>query len=649
MTTVTPALQNALLNLSNTFVPSEGHSVYKVYYTKEDFLQCGIMLITTKGELYDRYVSTEDANRIFFTFDITHDAIQTFHKSWEKVATEDYVTLLAEQIVHYFSTYGLEHLGYGALPLVPVEELIADPTARPSFQSFRVITVVSAQEAQKVIDNTLRTTKAPHRMNMGFYKEYVENTTLKDTDIASNELRIMWYRHNNTVPQNGQDFIRYALYDMIEATLVIKNNHTVNAFKRAIASKPDRAYELLSKVPPVECAKVFHRYKPFFLAFKASKECKPLVNEFRRLADFYHKPVDNMTFQNISKLMKEGHYSHVEALLKKATMRQLVKLYNFYLDQSAMEPDKNNTGVFAIRNGKVHIEPDYGATNGKRFAEFATISKAILEHMVEKAGDSYKNKIYYIPEYVTYSTPTTEKQFIGSIPNGTKLIAPANKPFSAAICWDNYKGRRTDIDLHMVGVNESYGWNSYYRDDERAVLYSGDMTDASNGAAEAFYFKPDGRDFVLTTNNFTGEIGVPFKFFISESKPIGDNRWGRITTPPIDVSTAIFPPIPLSFPDAQGCTLGMFMDNVFVFYNGSLDMGCVPDRTRYAEFIDAMKRKMTCMLELDTFLRICGARVIRSEEFLNVLPEEARASVIDLSPEALTNDTLMGLVDAFDN
>lgn len=638
MTTVTPALQSALLNLSNVYVPSVPSARRQnrgVYYTSEDFLQCGIMLVTANGRLYNNYIMADDAAQIFAAYDVTHDAIQTFHKSWEKVANEDYVTLLAEQIVHYFSTYGLEAAGYRALPLVPVEELIADPNARPSFKSFRPVLVMSSIGAQKVIDTTLRSVKAPHRMKMKYYEEYVKNTTLTDKDIASFELRIMWCKEHDTVPQNGQDFVRYALYTLTGATLIIKNNRTICSLKRAIYNN-DTAYNLLSKADMVECAKVFHRFKPFFLAFKQEERCKPLVNHIRRLAETYHQPLSDVTIQNFSKLYNEGRITECLYLLQKTSMRNLIKLYNFYSDRVLMNKD-DNISAFNIRNGKVHIEEDC------KIGVPSSIRLAFVNAMRAKANNIYKDKIFYIPDYITYAAPTTEKQFLGAIPNGTRVYGPKDKAFSAAICWDNYKGRRTDLDLHMTGINEAYGWNGRYRDnDENSVLYSGDMTDATYGAAEAFYFKPNGRDFVLTANNFTGEIGVPFKFFISESKPVQRDWRNSTSTPPIDVETAIFPPVSLNFPDPHGCTLGMFVGSDFVFYNGSLDMGRVPDRSRYPDFIKAMKRKFNSMMSLQSYLIICGARVVSD---LSLLTEEEQKKIVDLSPENLTTETLMSLVD----
>ena len=86
----------------------------------------------------------------------------------------------------------------------------------------------------------------------------------------------------------------------------------------------------------------------------------------------------------------------------------------------------------------------------------------------------------------------------------------------------------------------------------------------------------------------------------------------------------------------------MFVGSDFVFYNGSLDMGRVPDRSRYPDFIKAMKRKLNSMMSLQSYLTICGARVVSD---LSLLTEEEQKKVVDLSPENLTTETLMSLVD----
>ena len=48
----------------------------------------------------------------------------TFHKSWDKVENAPIEQLVFEQLVHYFSTYGMEYLGLTAMPVIPCEDII---------------------------------------------------------------------------------------------------------------------------------------------------------------------------------------------------------------------------------------------------------------------------------------------------------------------------------------------------------------------------------------------------------------------------------------------------------------------------------------------------------------------------------------------
>ena len=198
---------------------------------------------------------------------------------------------------------------------------------------------------------------------------------------------------------------------------------------------------------------------------------------------------------------------------------------------------------------------------------------------------------------------------------------------------------RTDIDLHMNSKNDSFGWNSAYRGRDGEILYSGDMTDATHGAAEAFYFEPQEDVFILSANNYTGMPNVPFKFFISDAQPKARSYYDA--TPPIDVESAMFPAIPLRFAAGNETGIGIFNGCDFYFYGGMLNSGIVPDRSKYPMFIDGIVDRLDRMMDLEVFIRICGGTVI------NEMPEDGEIDkdIIDLSPNALTARTLFDIVD----
>lgn len=597
------------------------------YFTNDDFIECGILFVNSNGAEFKGVIPEDIAELVFDEFDITHSAINTFHKSWEKVANADYNQLLIEQIVHYMSTYGRESVGANAVPMIPVEELIADPNARPGYKAIRIITVVNEDEAQKLINEFLKSVKAPNRMFMPEYEAYVHAATITAEDISSFELKCIWYDYHNCVPEHGQEFLRYAMYKMIGATLVIKNNRTIKSLQSACEREPAKAYDLLKNANMVELAQCFFRFKPLFLAFKKSKSCAPIINEIRRLADVFHKPMSELTIQNVSKLMKQGRFEEAGKILKTADNRQLIKLMNYF----AVNGKVNEPAVFNIRNGKIHVREDF-----KRLDAGATM---VFAELVRKNQHTLDGKTFYIPSYIHYAAPVSEKQMLGDIPYGTLLEAPQSGKFSAAICWDNYKGRRTDIDLHMNSKTSSFGWNSAYRGRDGEILYSGDMTDATYGAAEAFYFEPQDDVFVLSANNYTCMPNVPFKFFISDAQP--KRLSYREVTPPIDVESAMFPAIPLRFAAGNETGIGIFNGCDFYFYGGILNDGIVPDRSKYPMFIDGIVDRLDRMMDLEVFIRICGGTVI------NEMPKDGEIDkdIIDLSPAALTARTLFDIVD----
>ena len=597
------------------------------YFTNDDFMECGILFLKSDGTEFKGVIPEDIAKLVFDEFDITHSAVNTFHKSWEKVANADYNQLLVEQVLHYMSTYGMEFFGARAVPMIPVEELIADPNARPGYNAIRIITVVSEDEAQKLINEFLMSVKAPNQMLMPEYEAYVRSATIPVEDICSFELKCVWYEYNNYVPKHGQEFLRYAMYKMIGSTLIIKNNRTIKALQNACEREPAKAYDLLKNANMVELAQCFFRFKPLFLAFKKSKSCAPIINEIRRLANVFHKPMSELTIQNVSKLIKQGRYEEAGKVLKTADNRQLIKLVNYFATDDRVKAP----AVFNIRNGKIHVREDF-----KRLSAGAAM---VFAELVEKNQHSLAGKTFYIPSYIHYAAPVSEKQMIGDIPYGTLLKAPQSGKFSAAICWDNYKGMRTDIDLHMNSKNASFGWNSAYRGRDGEILYSGDMTDAFYGAAEAFYFEPQEDVFILSANNYTGVPNVPFKFFISDAQPKARSYYD--VTPPIDVESAMFPAIPLRFAAGNETGIGIFNGCDFYFYGGMLNSGIVPDRSKYPMFIDAIVDRLDRMMDLEVFIRICGGTVI------NEMPEDGEIDkdIIDLSPSALTARTLFDIVD----
>ena len=94
---------------------------------------------------------------------------------------------------------------------------------------------------------------------------------------------------------------------------------------------------------------------------------------------------------------------------------------------------------------------------------------------------------------------------------GTNCILGKNSV--VGIYWRNDWGSR-DFDLSFTDVfNNKIAWNSAYYSDNKSVIYSGDITNAPDGANEIIYFKDDNvPNGIVSINRYSGEAGSEWRF-----------------------------------------------------------------------------------------------------------------------------------------
>ena len=640
--------QKALLALNNVVMWDDEDVVAMTenYRSFTELLGKGILLLDENNAPFSGYISARLVEAICDRYEVSNRLNNPFHATWDKVANADYRQLIVEQVLHYLSTYGREAFGLGAAPVVPTESFQFPDNQPLPVESLTIMRVVDAEVANDIVEHTLTTVAAPHKNDMVFYSTYCKNTTLSPEKVKSNELRTLLYTVKNLYPEDEDEFVRYLLYRSIGSTLVIKNKKTIKTIKNAMKDEKIADFVLagFQKANLPKLARNFLRLKPIYLAFKTPVTA-PYIDKIRRLADVYHKPMSDLRVANLSNLFCQGEKEKAEKVIKKMSMRELIKVRNFanmnrICQGSVIE-------AYNIRNGKIHLEEGKDRTVG--FAGADVMDEVLVQKLCNRTNHKLDGKIFFIPSYIDYCAPVSEKQFIGNIPYGTKFSFP--NTVSLGIFWENYKNERTDLDLHLTTPSGGFGWNGSYRNGERTVLYSGDMTDATNGAAEAFYANYSKLDepYILSANNFTGMPDVPFKFICTESRFEASTRrmWGPPATCPIDISKTLFPPIDLKFKDTNSQTIGFGHRNTFYFYGGELNSDIIPDRSKYREYMDALCARTSTSMSLRVLLLMAGARVV-TESGYEQLTDEEKAQVVDLSPGALTRTTLIDLVDSLD-
>ena len=642
--------QKALLALDNVVMWDDEDVVAmsENYRSFTELLGNGILLLDENNEPFSGYISARLVEAICDRYEVSNRLNNPFHATWDKVANADYRQLIVEQVLHYLSTYGREAFGLGAAPVVPTESFQFPDNQPLPVESLTIMRVVDAEVANDIVEHTLTTVAAPHKNDIVFYSTYCKNTTLSPEKVKSNELRTLLYAMKDLYPEDEDEFIRYLLYRSIGSTLVIKNKKTIKAIKNAMKNQEIAHFVLtgFQKANLSKLARNFLRLKPIYLAFK-TPDTASYINKIRRLADIYHKPMSDLRVANLSNLFYQGEEEKAKKVIEKMSMRELIKVRNF-VDMNQLFQG-SVIEAYNIRNGKIHLEEGKNRTEGLTGDAMDAMDKALYQEFCNRTRYKLAGKIFFIPSYIDYCVPVSEKQFIGNIPYGTKFSFP--NTVSLGIFWENYKNERTDLDLHLTTPSGAFGWNASYRNEKRAVLYSGDMTDATNGAAEAFYANYSKLDepYILSVNNFTGMPDVPFKFICTESRFEASTRgaWNSPAICPIDISKTLFPPIDLKFKDTNSQTIGFGHRNVFYFYGGELNSGIIPDRSKYREYMDALYARTSTSMTLRTLLLMAGARVV-SESGYEQLTDEEKTQVVDLTPSTLTRTTLIDLVDSLD-
>lgn len=582
----------------------------------------------------------------------------TFHKSWGKVRDTPMFNLVQEQLFHYMTTYGYEAMGTydeGSV-FIPNERLeipqIKDGIKLTIIKGYtkkqlkeKLMNILESGMALKSIDEVIEIAK---------YSEVQEEEIAQ---IRNKEARIRLYRLMDLLPTDPIEFLRYMIYNTTDKTLIITNHKTLATIKESDTNATALFEEFDDHAGYKRLAEIFLRFKPLFLAFKAHDGMEPIINRISRLSNKYHKPMKQSFLNNVTAILRKGDVipaSRLNDELDKVNIFRKIRLaqsigYRMTSPESIM---------YKIRNGKAFATTmDFDNIEGARRAH-TTILNSIAKDLKHLKG-----KEFYIPENVTYALPATEKQFVGNIPSGTFITIPDNMIFG--VYWENqevdpkhksvrdesyrdYYGehdthggkRRIDLDLHASALKGGQiGWNSSYRTDSGSALFSGDITDAPNGATELVYMDNKYDDTILLNlnyYNFDENLPVPFKLIVAEEKP---NRkfTDRVTPYMVDpnnlrcsVKTVI---------DVKQKTIGFgtVKDGQCKFYftENALGNSIAVKGYQYIELArDYMAKFATTQVTFNEVLELVGAKIVT----------EPTKKSIDLSLDSLETDTFINLL-----
>lgn len=432
----------------------------------------------------------------------TSKANQAFHKSWQTIKDTPQEELWMQAIIHYFTTYGYDALGIEGEVYIPAEQL----DIPNDIKLINVIGLTDNELQEKILE--LGSGIALSKDTLEAIIHVIEGYGYKiEVDrIQNRELKSALYDLYDIVPQDPTEYLRFVISRLTGKTLLIKSKKFIDEIKECESQIQRRELDRLIQKAPASLPEIFFRYKPLFLALKHVSSNKSFFNKLRKNANVMHKPLSEDYLNSITGRIKNGRsIEELDTYLKGATLYRKIRLANALKFRMASP----QSIVYKIRNGRSWVD------------DFVFKNTNEAEKAYSKVVSSMKiDKTVYMPDYIDYALPATEKQFIGNIPSNTKISVPDN--LIVGVYWENVGRHRIDLDFSSISMDGKIGWNSSYKSTSQDVLFSGDMTDAQGGASELMYFGQEKRKtyaLLLNYYNFDEDVPVPAKVFVAHEVP----------------------------------------------------------------------------------------------------------------------------------
>ena len=595
-----------------------------------------------KGYLIDPKCANNNVRAFLASVDMQYNS--TFYKTWSDVTNKSRFELLIDQVLHYMTTYGTDFsLEEGYVPNLNPEE--------PGWNTYKIIKSCTYLEMYSKCLLMLTSGAALKSETVNDLTAYMiayinafPGTVILDVDnIKNREALVILCDALDVLPRNGQKLFAHIIYKATGETMIIKNRNMRNLIKNN-AYKVDKLIMRLNHDQLVALSEVFNRYKELFLVLK-NQFTRTTINKIARLSKKHHRPMIKNFWNDILKLNTDVAIHYMQEELPYASNFTLIKVLQAIRERMLLASEDGANSLYIIRNGKVFVKPYNGQTitdtNMGYFVALSNIYASCRKQLI----DNLKSKACAVkfPEHYMLTCPTSEKNFIGDYPMGTCVELGQNNV--VGIYWKNEWGTR-DFDLSFMGMDGSrVSWcNDYYSGN---IRYSGDITNAPNGANEVLLFENDNvPNGIVSVNRYNGHAGSRYRLFfgMDDAKHFGsvdDFRNYMVDPNNIKLEGEI------AQSDASEQSIGVVINGKFYFYSLSCGYSRVKaainknagrkgytDEENAASAIDLteiLKRKSQSMLPLNDVLLDAGFWVAEENEEVGLdLTKIDRGTLIEL-------------------
>ncbi|WP_299836203.1 hypothetical protein [uncultured Tenacibaculum sp.] len=471
------------LKLFNAVIAKESENNDRPFISKEGF-------IIEKDALW-----AKDKIEEFYTREQLsgNNLNKTFHKSWDKIKTSTRFELYVEQIQHYISTYGSNFKSEIYIP----SEVLDVPDLKLVYKVIKAYTVEEMTEkCLSLLQSGIALKEETIDDILSILVDELQYEFTGKEQIKNKEAIVKIADVYQVYPESVVEFFRYIIYRTTDTTLLIKNEELIQAIKDS-SYNPSIAF---NKFGLERLAEIFNRFKPLFLAYK--NRAPKTINKISKLSKKYHKPLTSNPLNEVTYsllLEKDIHW------LDNATPFALFKA----LSACYIRKNGQDTFMYRIRNGKSWVKPG-------RSTYASDLNYDFLLAYLKNRFNLSEQKIF-IPKDIEYALPTSEKMYVGNIPTGTKFYG---EKLAVGVYWENKWGAY-DLDLSGINIGGKVGWNSTYKQGNGDLMYSGDITDAPNGAVEYLYANTGLNAPTLVNNNvYSGRQDCDYKIIVGRGDGI---------------------------------------------------------------------------------------------------------------------------------
>lgn len=384
----------------------------------------------------------------------------TFYTCWKDITSKTREELAVSQVCHYISVAISDIFQCPDVVYVPNKTSHEERSV-----PLRFIKGLTIPEIKELTRGLLYKKVALKESTIEAAFNILQTHEVDITKVQNRDSKTYILVNHGITPFDPLDILRCAVYDVTGELTLIKNK---TMYSKIEEGQGKRIIRWL-KGNEERLASIFNRSKPIFMSMKTHQEARPYVNR-------------------ISKLSKK-HHTPMEAVTEPTTGYEVVRHIRYLTENKKPK-------VYQVRNGKMWCTRD----RKDEIDKYVSKLKAMLPEVFVQSDNT------------RLALPTSEKNFCGPFPIGTIFgmgsSSSTNDALIIGIHWRNQNGERVDLDLSAVDMKEGkVGWDSDYYTSELDVVFSGDITDAPEGANEYLYFKNVTNPKVVLVNRYTHHQG----------------------------------------------------------------------------------------------------------------------------------------------